>query len=73
MDLARGQREPLTLLELIRYKEEGGGRRGGLISFLSSLSLSVLKAYNLDDLPDHLEKRYNNIPLFISLCNYRSG
>ena len=75
MDLARGQREPLTLLELIRYniKEEGGGRRGGLISFLSSLSLSVLKAYYLDDLPDHLEKRYNNIPLFISLFNYRSG
>jgi hypothetical protein len=35
MDLAQGKREPLTLLELIRYnskeeksKEERGGRRG---------------------------------------------
>ena len=38
MDLARGQREPLTLLELTRYNiDEGGVRRGGLISFLSSL------------------------------------
>ena len=31
MDLAQGQREPLTLLELIRYnsKEEERGRRRG--------------------------------------------